>query len=260
MEERDLEQLAAWFAGYCGRFTAVAGTDPRPYAVKEEHTRNVCGNALRIAGSLSLDASGTAIARAIALFHDVGRFPQYQRYGTFRDSVSVNHAALGAKVLLEEGALSGLPERERRIITSAVTLHNVLALPAGLDDEVLFHTKLVRDADKLDIWRVFIEHYRLPPAQRSDVIVLELPDTQGYRAEVLESLGREEMVRLVDVFSQNDFTLLQLSWVYDLNFSGSFRILDERGYVDDLAATLPRNDEIRKAVERVKDFMERKKG
>lgn len=259
MELSDRERLKEWFTNYCRSFTADAGADPRPYLVKEEHTGNVCGNILRIAGSLSLDAAGTALAEIVALFHDIGRFPQYQRYGTFRDGISVNHAALGAKVLLQERVLAGLPEREQRIITSAVTLHNVLMLPDGLNDEVLLYARLIRDADKLDIWRVFIEYYRTPPSERSSVIVLDLPETPGYNPFLLDCLVRGEMASHTMVKSQSDFTLLRLSWVYDLNFPGSFRILSGRESLDALAETLPKDDTIRKAVDRVKDFVERKK-
>lgn len=258
MNREDLERLNTWFSSYCERFTADAGADPRPYAVKMEHTGNVCGNILRIAGTLSLGAAGTALAEIVALFHDIGRFPQYQRYGTFRDSISVNHAALGAKVLLEERVLAGLPEREQRIITNAVTLHNVLTLPDGLDDEVLLYTKLIRDADKLDIWRVFEEYYALPVPERSDVIGLALPEAPGYNEAVLGRLLEGRMVEHVMISCQNDFRLLQLSWAYDLNFPGSFRILSERGSIDALAAKLPVNDRIRKAVDNLKDFVERR--
>jgi len=69
----------------------------------------------------------------------------------------VNHAVLGAKTLLERNVLRDLPKRERSLIVRAVALHNVFILPVGLDDEILLHAKLIRDADKLDIWRVFIE-------------------------------------------------------------------------------------------------------
>ena len=39
------------------------------------------------------------IAEAVALLHDVGRFEQYKRYGTFNDRKSVNHAALGVEIM-----------------------------------------------------------------------------------------------------------------------------------------------------------------
>jgi len=46
----------------------------------------------------------------------------------------------------------------------------------------------------------------------------------------------------------NDFKLLLISWVYDLNFATSRRILRERGYIPTLAATLPERADLREAV------------
>jgi hypothetical protein len=68
------------------------------------------------------------------------------------------------------------------------------------------------------------------------------------------------MVRHDMISTQNDFKLLQLSWVFDLNFPGSFRMVSERGYVEGLAAKLPATEEVRRGVEAVKQYVERKKG
>ena len=99
----------SWFSGYCASFAAENDGDRKNYVLKESHTYAVCDNALLIARGLGLDEEETALAAVIALFHDAGRFPQYRDYRTFRDSVSKNHAVLGAKVLLEQQLLAKLP-------------------------------------------------------------------------------------------------------------------------------------------------------
>ncbi len=96
-DQHELNGLKRWFTGYCGSFYSLNGEDQQNISIKEEHTRNVCGNIVQIAQGLSLDGTGIALAEAIALYHDIGRFPQYQKFKTFKDSISVNHAALGAE-------------------------------------------------------------------------------------------------------------------------------------------------------------------
>ena len=156
----ELDNLEQWFSGYCRSFYTPDQADQKNILLKEEHTHNVVRNMAELAQSLRLDAAGPdAAAEAVALFHDVGRFPQYARYKTFRDSISTNHAALGAAVLIEQKVLARLPRSERDLIVRAVTLHNVFSIPAGLDEETLRAVKMIRDADKLDIWRVFMEFY-----------------------------------------------------------------------------------------------------
>ena len=151
MDQHELNDLKRLFNDYCGSFYSLNREDQRNITLKEEHTRNVCGNIVQIARGLSLDDARITLAEAIALYHDIGRFPQYQKFKTFKDSVSVNHAALGAKVLIENNVLQGLPKHEQDIIVRAVALHNVYSIPGGLDQDLLLFLKLVRDADKLDI-------------------------------------------------------------------------------------------------------------
>lgn len=46
-----------------------------------------------------------------------------------------------------------------------------------------------------------------------------------------------------------DFKILLLSWIYDLNFSASLRLLSDKGYMQRIASELPQTKEIKKASE-----------
>ncbi|HUI67083.1 MAG TPA: HD domain-containing protein [Nitrospirota bacterium] len=255
MDQHELNALKRWFTDYCGSFYSLNREDQRNIALKEEHTRNVCGNIVQIARTLSLDEARIKLAEAIALYHDIGRFPQYHRFKTFKDSVSINHAALGAKVLIENNVLQGLPKHEQDIIVRAVALHNVHSIPGGLDQDLLLFLKLVRDADKLDIWRVAIEYYGQPEDGRASAVGLGLPDVPGYSPEVLTALKNEQMVQMSTLKTLNDFKLLQLAWIYDLNFASSLRIVESRQYIDGIAATLPRTGKIGEALATVRGYV-----
>jgi hypothetical protein len=255
MDRQELDKLKQWFSDYCGTFYTPNPEDQRNIILKEEHTRHVCGNMTAIAGDLSLGGDRVMLAEAVALFHDIGRFPQYRRYRTFQDSVSVNHAALGAGVLIENNVLESVPKREQDLIIRAVTLHNVFAVPQGIDPEILLFLKMVRDADKLDIWRVFIELGRERAEDRASAANLGLPDTSGYSPAVLASLRRKELVRYSTLKTMNDFRLLQLAWIFDLNFEASLRMVAERRYIDRMSALLPDAFEIRDALDFVRQYV-----
>jgi len=258
MENDIVTGYREWFSGYCRSFTAETDEDRQNYLLKEGHTYAVCDNALLIARGLALDERETELAAAIGLFHDVGRFPQYRDYRTFRDSISKNHAVLSAKVLLEKRALQGLPKRDRDLIVHAVTLHNVFSLPACLPERTLLHSRIIRDADKLDIWRVFIEILALPEAERPSAAGLGLPETKGYSSEILPVLKQRRMVRLIQLRTLNDFKLLQLAWIYDLNFLPTLRLVRDRDIISRLAATLPRTDDVLHAVDAVRCYVDEK--
>ncbi|MCL4475936.1 MAG: HD domain-containing protein [Nitrospirae bacterium] len=255
MTHKDLISFRSWFSDFCRSFYSAHEEDQRNILLKEEHTRNVRGNMRRICGELSLSSEGILLAETIALFHDTGRFPQYAEYKTFIDAVSVNHALLGVEILNEKKVLADLPEKEQELVLQAVKFHNVYALPDIEDDEGLFFLKLIRDADKLDIWRVFIEYYEAPPEERASAVGLGLPEGAGYSEEVLSSLYEKRVVSLSSLKTLDDFKLLQLSWIYDLNFKASLKLLLAGNYIDRIVRTLPRSDEIRRVPPFLREYI-----
>ena len=248
MDQHELNDHKRWFAEYCRSFYTSDREDQQNIVLKQEHTIRVCENVVQIAHDISLDEERAVLAETIALYHDIGRFPQYQKFKTFKDSVSINHASLGARVLLENGVLRAFRRHERDIVIRSVTLHNVYSLPGGLDQELLFFLKLIRDADKLDILRVAIEYYGQPEGKRASAVGLGLPDVPGYSPEVLTALKNKQMVQMSTLKTLNDFKLLQLMWIYDLNFASSLRILESRQYIEGIAAALPKSEEISSAL------------
>ncbi|SNB44981.1 HD domain-containing protein [Geobacter sp. DSM 9736] len=249
MDKETLDRLKSWFSDYCSGFRFSSTEDQRNIALKEIHTRNVCADMVRIAGEERVAGKSLLVAETVALFHDVGRFEQYRRYRTYRDSDSENHALLGARILQETRVLEMLEEPERRIIIESVRLHNLFSIPRDVASDVKPFLELIRDADKLDIWRVFIEQFRLPVAEQASAAFLGLPLTTTYTSDLLAYLHRGEMISLSRVKVVNDFKLLQMSWIFDLNCKASLRMVEEREYISHLAETLPDDEAIREVVE-----------
>ncbi|MBF0557794.1 MAG: HD domain-containing protein [Nitrospirae bacterium] len=259
MTQDDLIFFKQWFAGFCSSFHTSDKEDNRNLILKEKHTEKVCANILSIAQAESLGRNDTVIAEAVALFHDVGRFPQYAKYKTFRDSVSINHGELGATVLNDRGILKRLPVREQEIITTAVKFHNAFRIPDLDDPESIVFLKLVRDADKLDIWRIFFEYFSEDGTEdKPSAVGLSFPDTPDYSKEVLDQIFNRQLIAIGRLKTLNDFKLTILSWVFDLNFRVSLCRAVEDNYIDRVAATLPRTDDIRQAVSFVHEYIRMK--
>lgn len=245
-----------WFDRFVGLFMNGTEADRKNIILKVEHSRRVRRNAVLIAEGLALDGSGRTAAAMIGLLHDVGRFPQYRDYRTFKDSESVDHAALGARILLEEDVLRDMPKHDREMVIGAVTLHSRFVLPDALGEKLALHARIVRDADKLDIWRIFIELFALPDALRPSAAGLGLANSPSVSRAVLTHVQKGEMVKLTSLRTLNDFKLLQLAWTYDLNFAPSLRLVKERDIITRLAATLPASDDIRRAVGAVRGYVD----
>lgn len=254
----DLSALDNWFSQYCHSFSSPDSEYQRNISLKEHHTHNVRQNILTICREEALSPEQQDIAEIIALFHDIGRFPQYHQYKTFKDSDSVNHAALGVQILTEKHVLAAFSKPVQDVIIKSIRFHNVFILPGFLSPEESLFLKLIRDADKLDIWRVFIEFYTLPEGERASAVGLGFPDVPGFSDEVISTLNNRQIVNLTMLRTMNDFKLLQLSWVFDLNFAASFRMLKCRDYISTLAATLPENAVITEAISRIYTYVDEK--
>ena len=240
----DFGRYEKWFREYAQEFLVGSEFDVANVQLKIDHTMRVLEFARQITGCQGQNASLAELAELAALFHDVGRFPQYARYRTFHDQMSVNHAYLGVMSLKEHRVLEDLPGAPRRLVLGAVALHNRRSLPRGLAREFRDLVKIVRDADKLDIFQVMLAHFK-PGAKHNKVVNLELrPHPDKYTPELLARVRQRQMVNYLDMVWVNDFKLLLCSWIYDLNYGVSREIARERGYLEELLGYLPRSPEL----------------
>lgn len=230
-----------------GTFTAPYLDDPGDcyaYRLKITHTKRVLAIAEAIVQSEGLPEHLALTARLTALMHDVGRFPQYRQYRTFRDADSANHAALSVKHALREKMLADVPAQIRRLVLGAVFLHNVRRLPALPSPELRIVANVIRDSDKLDIYQVMIDHFSQERPKHPEVALDVKADPLAFSPHVLEVLRRRETGDYRNIVYVNDFKLMAIGWLYDLNFRSSCRMLRERGYLDTIFATLPQAPEI----------------
>jgi len=227
-----LHELNTRFQEYVRQFYSDDPVVQQNIDLKAEHTRRVCEAVRDIGSSLDLSEDDLCLAEAAGLLHDIGRFAQYSRYRTFSDDRSENHALLGVKVIEAGRFLEGLEPPSAYILLRVVGYHNRAALPAGEEERCLFFLKLLRDADKVDIWRVVTEYYQNTGTCRNRSLELDLPDTDRISDEVYEDLMKGRPVRMADLRTLNDFKLLQIGWIYDVNFSRTFQIVKEKKYLE----------------------------
>ena len=251
----DLLNLRRWVSHYCGKFHSAEEREQRNIALKETHICRVAANMSSLAREVLRNRNKSLIAETVGLLHDIGRFPQYAQYKTFRDDISVNHGRLGAEVIEHERILRGLPLNEQRIVIDAVRYHNAFEIPGNLAPETIFFLKMIRDADKLDIWRIFAEYYTRDAADREPAAALDLPDTPEYTPAVLACLAERRLSTLASLKTLNDFKIMKLTWVYDLNYPSSFRLASTQGHIEGIAATLPHEHEVTQAIDGLRQYM-----
>ncbi|WP_406657897.1 HD domain-containing protein [Methanolobus sp. ZRKC2] len=244
-----------WFINYVNLFNSEDSFISQNIKLKEEHSLRVYENASLISKSEKLDESEQYLAMTIALFHDIGRFEQFRKYRTFKDSESENHALLGVRILKSANILSFLPSQEKEIIYAAISYHNLKDLPENLNKRCLFHSMLVRDADKLDIFKILDDYYKVKNTFPNPALESELPDIPEYSQYLIRDILSNKISSTVEARTCNDLKLARLAWVFDMNFTETLRLVLEKGYIDKTIAELPQNKEIDEVHAHLKNYM-----
>ena len=229
MTREFLETLKCRYLAYADTFREN-GELPLMMRLKLEHTQKVVEAAVAILAGESAPDALRPIGEACAWLHDTGRYEQLATYGPFRDADSVDHADFGVSVIEKQGWLDSLPEAERRMALDSVRYHNKREIPDGLPEQTVWLTHLVRDADKLDIFRVLECSVQDRSLEDHPEIAWGLPVNGLPSANVAESVCAGRSVPYAWIKNLADFVLIQVGWLNGgLHFRTSLRLADERG-------------------------------
>ena len=204
--------------------------------LKIVHTYGVVKQAEEVCRRRNLDQETTSLAKIIALLHDIGRFEQLKRFDSF-EPATMDHAAYGVQILFEEGMIRRfMPDHQwDEIIRTAIAKHSDFILEGISDPCTLFHARLIRDADKLDNFRVKLE---------DDLITfMGLPGDKIGALEispkVYEAVFRSSTILSADRITKMDYWVSYLVHIFDLNFKESMDIVAENNYIEKLVARIP---------------------
>lgn len=240
--------------------------------LKIDHTYRVAGLCQSIVKSLNLSEADVDIAWLLGMLHDIGRFEQIRRFGTFSDADSVDHAEFGADLLFKEGLIRKFAEgyyekcelvgagneeagqaysrqkdcqkdcKEGKLnseqvkcnegklaglLELAIRQHNKYRVKEGLTERQLMFCNILRDADKVDIFKVNAE---VPMEIIYDITTEELKNGIITK-EVLESFYRKETVLKSLRKSAVDHIVGHISLLFELVYPESYRQAKEQGYV-----------------------------
>lgn len=213
--------------------------------LKEKHTWRVTANCKALAEHLGLNEHDVWLARMIGLFHDVGRFYQFTVYRTFNDALSENHAKLGLKVIADLPFMHKLSPDDLATLKFAIGNHNAKEIAPTDNKRFLAFAKLIRDADKIDIYRV-LKPYLLPT------------DGTGCSPDFLDLFIEGKQCDYTKMRTQDDRKLVRLMWVYDINFAWSLEQIMKQNYIEDIIAKLPQDDKMQLGFTRLRSYIKAK--
>lgn len=205
---------------------------------------NLCEN---IAKDEKLSKDDINLSIVSGLVHDIGRFAQWTLYHSYSDLLTIDHGDLGER-LLKNGLIKKFwsKKEDYSSILKSVKYHNKRDLNAEFTPRELLITKVVRDADKIDILHLYLtaelefnENSEISEAAKNDF------------------LGRK-LVNHKNVKTDADIVLRTLAFVFDLNFDYSFSYLKENKTIERLFELIKDKKKFKFYFDYVKNYIDDK--
>lgn len=220
--------------------------------IKYEHTLRVSKISEVIASKLQLSEYDVYLAKIIGLLHDISRFYEETVFKTFRGN-NFDHASYGVKLLFEDMMIKDYikDEKDYEVIKKAIFYHNKYALPIDLNERETLFCKIIRDADKIDLYYVYYQNFANLFEEKPSAIALSFINNH-------KCLSKKE----VSGDNKSDVTLEVIAMMYDINFKISFDYLEEsknfEHYLGSIVVSEENKETFRKIIEDVNEYVRKK--
>ena len=213
--------------------------------LKHKHTYQVAEISELLATSLNLSDEDVLLAKIIGLLHDIGRFEQIKRFDSFKDK-NFDHGDYGVKILFEDKLIRNFISIDEydEIIYNAIKYHNKLEIPNNLDERIIMFCKIIRDADKIDIFRVLSTEY-------------EENLTENIKTQIISAFNEEKTISHDLIDNKSEKIILDFALVFDINYKESFKILDDKNYLEDFINCINVSEDNKELFETVKNKVRR---
>ena len=246
----DLEKCKKEFLKYTEKFDFEKEGIKR----KQLHSLRVMEECKKVAKALKLNKEEIELAELIGLLHDIGRFEQYNRENEQCNEMLLDHANLGVEILVKDDYIKKYIDDKYYIpiILKAIKNHNKLKIEDDLNEEELLYAKIIRDADKLDIFYEGVEIYWNTEKEKENI------ENSKISSKIEEQLKNEKQVKKLGNERNDtvDSLLMLLSYIYDINFRETLEIIDKENYVNKILNRFDFKDEkTKEQIEELKEIL-----
>jgi len=267
----DRQKVKDVFAKYTSNYDA----DNDKIKLKIEHTYRVADLCDKIASNIGMSAYETDMAWLIGILHDVGRFEQLRKYGTFSDADSIDHAHYAVEILFDNGEIAGYIGDNRDtcnfinqgynnkdnngnladigIIRKAIWNHSAYRIEEGLDKRTMLFCNIIRDADKIDIFKVIND----TPVETIYKVNSEEVFNSEVSEEVMQALREQHAVLRSLKKTPVDHIAGHIALAFELVFPVSIYITKKQGYLEKLMNFGTCNNRAEKQFQEIREIMSR---
>jgi len=151
------------------------------------------------------------------------------RFNSYDDAL-LPHAEAGLEVLFNQGWIRKFIDTDiyDDIIYHSIKNHSLYAIDPTLSGQTLLHAQIIRDADKLDNFRV--------KAEDSMIALLDTTDEEvgkySISDNIFEQFSNHKLIKRNDRKTKMDMWVSYLAFIYDFNFPASYQYVLENDYIN----------------------------
>lgn len=222
----DMQKARVAFKDYVGHYDVHVDE----IRLKIVHTYEVIKLTDYICDKRHIKGDDKALGELIALLHDIGRFEQFVRYGSYIDYQTIDHAQLGSDILFKDGLIRSFVEDDQYddIIRHAIEQHNKFQVSSSYDEQTMFYIWLIRDTDKLD-------NFRVKETEKVETLLHAPLDTilqEDITDKVYDDFMHHHLIYGPDRQSHIDMWVSLVAFIYDFNFPESKQYVLENDYIN----------------------------
>lgn len=224
------------------KYTSKFDMNNRITQLKYNHSYRVSYVANYIASKMGLSPTGVELATAIGLIHDIGRFEQVEKYNTLSDIGTMDHGDFGAYLLFDKGLIEEFGiEGNYDVIKLCVKNHNKYSInEENLTCKDLFHLRLIRDVDKIDIFNIW-----------ANLDEIDFKSDGEVSEEVKDEFYSHQMIHNEIKKTNADALVGTLSYIFNINFSESVDYILKQDFISRMFDRVDDNDK-----EKLKEIFE----
>lgn len=254
------------------KYTSNYDVDNDKIRLKIEHTYRVADLCDKIAKNLGLSNYDIDMAWLIGMLHDVGRFEQLRKYGTFSDADSIDHAHYAAEILFDNGKIAGYIGNNGNICNftevcndagndgsltdigitrKAIWNHSAYRIEEDLSERALMFCNIIRDADKIDIFKVIND----TPIGTIYKVSSEDAVNSEISVDVMQAVREQHAVLRSLKKTPADHIAGHIALAFELVFPVSLRIAKEQGYLEKLMNFRTCNNKTKEQFQEIREIM-----
>jgi len=258
MNKQEFNLIEQWYTDFTEKYRSSDGSMHLVLQLKLDHSIRVAKDCGEIASDLGWSAGDIVTAEAIGLLHDVSRFPQFLEYKTFLDYKSFDHGERGFEIMADSDVLSPLTATDRNSILNSIRYHNRRKIEVDLDSDSMRMLHLIRDADKLDIFKIIYDTIKNNRHKDYPEILANINPDGPASPALVEEIRKHGYGSYEHVKTMTDMNLMRMTWVYTINYLPSLSRLVERKLLDQLEETMTQGPDTLELMAQARRFVAEK--